>query len=47
MPACPRWPRSLAIAAAMGVLAYATLLARNEAQRQRADAVRAGVTPRA
>jgi tetratricopeptide (TPR) repeat protein len=32
---------SLAIAAAMGVLAYATLLARDEAQRQRAEAVRA------
>lgn len=32
---------SLAIAAAMGLLAYATLLARNEAQRQRAEAVQA------
>lgn len=32
---------SLAIAAAMGLLAYATLLARDEAQRQRAEAVRA------
>ena len=32
---------SLAIAAAMGMLAYATLLARDEAQRQRAEAVQA------
>jgi tetratricopeptide (TPR) repeat protein len=32
---------SLAIAAAMGLLAYTTLLARNEAQHQRAEAVRA------
>ena len=32
---------SLTIAAAMGLLAYATLLARNEAQHQRAEAVRA------
>lgn len=32
---------SLAIAAAMGLLAYATLLARNEAQQQRAEAIRA------
>ena len=32
---------SLAVAAVMGVLAYATLLARNDAQRQRAEAVQA------
>ena len=32
---------SLTIAAAMGLLAYATLLARNEAQHQRAEAGRA------
>jgi tetratricopeptide (TPR) repeat protein len=32
---------SLVIAAAMGLLAYATLLARNEAQQQRAEAIRA------
>jgi tetratricopeptide (TPR) repeat protein len=32
---------SLAIALAMGLLAYATVLARNEAQQQRAEAVRA------